>query len=162
MRFLLEHEPAAVLAHLTFAPGDRVLTEVGDAPSPALNGWLGEADAIHAGDWIARVLRSYVLMPEPTVDLTDAAARHHVPFPTSSSPGSRCPPPSKAGSPMASNLEIIGRDDVDDIDAILAMTNTDVDEVGTLCAANATPSSPGTTSTVTASDKLYEKAKKSQ
>ena len=72
LRFLLEHEPAAVLAHLAFAPGDRVLTEVGDALSPALNGWLGEADAIRAGDWIARVLRSYVLMPEPTVDLTDA------------------------------------------------------------------------------------------
>ena len=72
LRFLLEHEPAAVLAHLAFAPGDRVLTEVGDALAPAFTGWLREADAIRAGDWIARVLRSYVLMPEPTVDLTDA------------------------------------------------------------------------------------------
>ncbi len=72
LRFLLEHEPAAVLAHLAFAPGDRVLTEVGDALAPAFAGWLREADAIRAGDWIARVLRSYVLMPEPTVDLTEA------------------------------------------------------------------------------------------
>jgi AcrR family transcriptional regulator len=72
LRFLLDHEPAVVLAHLAFAPGDRVLTEVGDALAPAFAGWLHEADAIRAGDWIARVLRSYVLMPEPTVDLTDA------------------------------------------------------------------------------------------
>jgi AcrR family transcriptional regulator len=72
LRFLLEHEPAAVLAHLAFAPGDRVLTEVGDALAPAFAGWLPEVDAMRAGEWLARVLRSYVLMPEPTVDLTDA------------------------------------------------------------------------------------------
>ena len=72
LRFLLEHEPAAVLAHLAFAPGDRVLTEVGDALRPAFTRWLSEPDAIRAGDWLARVLRSYVLMPKPTIDLTDA------------------------------------------------------------------------------------------
>ena len=72
LRFLLEHEPAAVLTHLAFAPGDRVLTEVGDALSPAFARWLPGPAAIRAGDWLARVLRSYVLMPEPTVDLTDA------------------------------------------------------------------------------------------
>ena len=71
LRFLLEHEPAAVLTHLAFAPGDRVLTEVGDALAPAFTRWLAEADAIRAGDWLARVLRSYVLMPEPTIHLTD-------------------------------------------------------------------------------------------
>ena len=74
LRFLLEHEPAAVLTHLAFAPGDRVLTEVGDALAPAFTRWLSEPDAIRAGDWLARVLRSYVLMPEPAVDLTDARA----------------------------------------------------------------------------------------
>ena len=74
LRFLLEHEPAAVLAHLAFAPGDRVLTKVGDALAPAFARWLPEPDAIRAGDWLARVLRSYVLMPEPTVDLTAARA----------------------------------------------------------------------------------------
>jgi hypothetical protein len=35
----------------------------------------------------------------------------------------------RAGPERASNREIIGRDDVDDLDAILAITNTDVDEV---------------------------------
>ena len=35
------------------------------APDPA-------DDTRRTGDWIARVLRSYVLMPEPSVDLTDS------------------------------------------------------------------------------------------
>ncbi len=64
---------------------------------------------------------------------------------------------------MASNLEIIGREDVDDIDAILAITNTDVDEIEHAVHANADAiftwdyerSRP-------ALGKLYEKAKKSQ
>ena len=64
---------------------------------------------------------------------------------------------------MASNLEIIGRTDVDDIDAILAITNTDVDELEHAVRANADAiftwdyerSRP-------ALGKLYEKAKKSQ
>ena len=72
LRFLLEHEPETILTHLAFAPGDRVLTEVGDALAPAFTRWLSEPDATLAGDWLTRVLRSYVLMPEPTVDLTDA------------------------------------------------------------------------------------------
>ena len=64
---------------------------------------------------------------------------------------------------MASNLEIIGREDVDDIDAILAITNTDVDEVEHAVRADADAiftwdyerSRPALV-------KLYEKAKKSQ
>jgi AcrR family transcriptional regulator len=72
LRFLLAHEPEAVLPHLAFAPGDEILTRVGDLLAPALWPWLEPADATRAGDWLARVLRSYALMPEPTVDLTDA------------------------------------------------------------------------------------------
>jgi AcrR family transcriptional regulator len=74
--FLLAHEPEVVLTHLAFAPGDRLLTEVGDALAPAFEPWLSPPDAARAGEWLARVLRSYVLMPERTVDLTrEAAAR---------------------------------------------------------------------------------------
>ena len=74
LRFLLAHEPEAVLPHLAFGPGDRVLTVVGDALAPAFARWLTVPDATRAGDWLARILRSYVLMPEPTVDLTDPEA----------------------------------------------------------------------------------------
>jgi AcrR family transcriptional regulator len=67
--FLLVHEPESILSHLAFAEGDRVISRVGDALAPAFTGWLDPADAVRAGEWLARVLRSYVLMPEPSIDL---------------------------------------------------------------------------------------------
>ena len=74
LQFLLAHEPEAVLGHLAFGPGDRVLVAVGDAVAPAFDRWLSSDDATRAGDWLARLLRSYVLMPHPPVDFTDPAA----------------------------------------------------------------------------------------
>jgi AcrR family transcriptional regulator len=73
LQFLLSHEPEAVLGHLAFGPGDRVLVHFGDALVPAFTRWLDAARAARAGDWLARVLRSYVLMPQPPIDLTDDA-----------------------------------------------------------------------------------------
>src|SRR5258705_12230561 len=64
---------------------------------------------------------------------------------------------------MASNLEIIGREDIDDIDAILAITNTDVDEVEHAVRANADAIFTWDYErTRPALGKLYEKAKKAQ
>jgi AcrR family transcriptional regulator len=71
LQFLLAHEPEQILGQLAFGPGDAILVRVGDAFSPAFTRWLSDDDAQRAGDWLARVLRSYVLMPEPSVDLTD-------------------------------------------------------------------------------------------
>jgi AcrR family transcriptional regulator len=71
LQFLLAHEPEAVLGHLAFGPGDRLLIGVGDAVAPAFDRWLPPVAATRAGDWLARVLRSYALMPHPPVDLTD-------------------------------------------------------------------------------------------
>ena len=71
LQFLLVHEPESILGHLAFGPGDRLLARVGDAFAPAFARWMGDEDALRAGDWLARILRSYVLMPEPSIDLTD-------------------------------------------------------------------------------------------
>lgn len=71
LQFLLAHEPESILGHLAFGAGDRILMRVGDALAPAFSRWLSADDAQRAGDWLARILRSYVLMPEPSVDLTD-------------------------------------------------------------------------------------------
>ena len=71
LQFLLAHEPEAVLGHLAFGPGDRVLIAAGDAIAPAFDRWLTPDDATRAGDWLARVVRSYVLMPHPPIDFTD-------------------------------------------------------------------------------------------
>lgn len=73
LQFLLSHEPEAILGHLAFGAGDRALVAFGDAIAPAFDGWLAPADAARAGDWIVRVLRSYVLMPRPPIDFTDPA-----------------------------------------------------------------------------------------
>jgi AcrR family transcriptional regulator len=74
LQFLLAYEPESILGQLAFGPGDRLLRRVGDAFAPAFDRWLEVAEAQRAGDWMARVLRSYVLMPEPSIDLTDVAA----------------------------------------------------------------------------------------
>jgi AcrR family transcriptional regulator len=74
LQFLLAHEPEALLGHLAFGPGDRLLTAVGDAIAPSFDRWLSPAAATRAGDWLARVVRSYALMPHPPVDFTDRAA----------------------------------------------------------------------------------------
>ena len=74
LQFLLAHEPEAILGHLAFGPGDRLLVAVGDAVAPAFDRWLTPADAARAGDWLARLVRSYVLMPQPPIDFTDATA----------------------------------------------------------------------------------------
>jgi AcrR family transcriptional regulator len=71
LQFLLAHEPESILGYLAFGAGDRLLVRVGDAFSPALTRWLPADDASRAGDWLSRILRSYVLMPEPSIDLTD-------------------------------------------------------------------------------------------
>jgi TetR/AcrR family transcriptional regulator, repressor for uid operon len=74
LQFLLAHEPEAVLGYLAFVPGDRLLTAVGDAIAPAFDRWLSPTAATRAGDWLARLVRSYVLMPHPPVDFTDPIA----------------------------------------------------------------------------------------
>jgi AcrR family transcriptional regulator len=71
LQFLLAHEPEQILGQLAFGPGDAVLVRVGDALAPGLAPWLSDDDARRAGDWLARILRSYVLMPEPSIDLTN-------------------------------------------------------------------------------------------
>jgi AcrR family transcriptional regulator len=74
LQFLLAHEPEAVLGHLAFVPGDHVLIAVGDAIAPAFDRWLSPGACTRAGDWLARLVRSYALMPHPPVDLADPAA----------------------------------------------------------------------------------------
>ena len=74
LQFLLAHEPEAILGHLAFGAGDRVLIAIGDAIAPAFDRWLSLDAATRAGDWLARLVRSYVLMPYPPIDFTDTTA----------------------------------------------------------------------------------------
>jgi AcrR family transcriptional regulator len=74
LQFLLAHEPEAVLGHLAFVPGDRVLVAIGDAVAPAFDRWLSPDACTRVGDWLARLVRAYVLAPHSPVDLADPAA----------------------------------------------------------------------------------------
>jgi AcrR family transcriptional regulator len=74
LQFLFAHEPESVLGYLAFGPGDRLLIAAADAVAPAFDCWLLPDAATRAGDWLARLVRSYVLMPHPPVDFTDPIA----------------------------------------------------------------------------------------
>ena len=71
LQFLLVHEPEAILGHLAFGPGDRVLVAVGGSLAPAFDRWLSVDQARRGAEWLGRVVRSYVLMPHPPIDFTD-------------------------------------------------------------------------------------------
>jgi AcrR family transcriptional regulator len=67
---VLAYEPDIALPHLTFSSMDRILGGAARLSAPALARWLG-ADAERAGEWVCRVLASYLICPSSEVDLTD-------------------------------------------------------------------------------------------
>ena len=75
LQFLLAHEPEAVLGHLAFGPGDRVLIAVGDAIAPAFDRWLEPRgrDRAPATGWRASCARTCSCL-DPPIDFTDTTA----------------------------------------------------------------------------------------
>ena len=63
LQFLLAHEPELVLPRLCFAEMDRILGVAGSFAQPYLSRWLTADDAQRAGEWIARLVISYLLSP---------------------------------------------------------------------------------------------------
>ena len=76
LQFLLAHEPEAVLGHLAFGPGDRVLIAVGDAIAPAFDRWLTPTTRpVRATGSRARALVRAHAAPARSTSPTPAAAR---------------------------------------------------------------------------------------
>jgi AcrR family transcriptional regulator len=79
LRFLIAHEPEALLPHLAFHRMTCVLGTVGALGAPLLAPWLAPGDndassaeaAARAAEWVARIVLSYVTSPAPDVDLCD-------------------------------------------------------------------------------------------
>lgn len=69
--YLLAHEPAPVLVHLAFDRMDRVLRHAGDLAAPFFARWLEPDQAARAAEWAVRIVATYLLSPDPDVDLTD-------------------------------------------------------------------------------------------
>ena len=71
LSYLLEHEPGAVLPHLTFAELDHVLMVAGDLAAPFFARWLEPAQASRAAEWAVRIVLAYCSGPPAGTDLTD-------------------------------------------------------------------------------------------
>jgi AcrR family transcriptional regulator len=68
---LMFDEPAVLLTHLEFEQMDRTLAAVAQRTAPLLDRFVGTALAPRLGEWLARLLVSYLLFPSDEVDLCD-------------------------------------------------------------------------------------------
>ena len=66
--FLLAHEPAVVLPHISFAKFDRVLEITSGFFAPYLAGLLDPEDARRVGEWVTRLVLSHVGCPATSLD----------------------------------------------------------------------------------------------
>jgi AcrR family transcriptional regulator len=66
--FLLAHEPELVLPQVSFAKFDRVLEIASGFFAPYLAGLLGPEDARRVGEWVTRLVLSYVACPASSLD----------------------------------------------------------------------------------------------
>jgi hypothetical protein len=64
-------EPEVLLPHLAFDGADRVLRGGAQVVAPALAPFLGSEAAERAGEWLARIILSYLCSPTDLVDLAD-------------------------------------------------------------------------------------------
>jgi AcrR family transcriptional regulator len=78
LRFLLEHEPEVVLPHLAFEHHDEVLASAAAFAAPFLGRWLDHDEAMRVAEWAIRIVLSYLSLPAPGVDLTDAACTRRI------------------------------------------------------------------------------------
>ena len=65
LQFLLAHEPGAVLPHLCFGAGDRLLGTLAETVVPHLCRFMGPLEARRTAEWLARIVLSYGLAPPP-------------------------------------------------------------------------------------------------
>jgi AcrR family transcriptional regulator len=63
LQFLLAHEPGAVLPHLCFQSGSRLLEVLSAAVAPHLCRFLPPLEARRTGEWLARIVLSYGCTP---------------------------------------------------------------------------------------------------
>ena len=71
LQFVMTAEPDLLLPHLAFDGADRVLAAGARVVAPALAPFVGPAASERAGEWLARMILSYVCSPTELVDLAD-------------------------------------------------------------------------------------------
>jgi AcrR family transcriptional regulator len=71
LRFVLTHEPEAILPALTFEGGDRFLADTATALAPIFGRLVAPADAPRVAEWCARVFLAHCGEPDARVSMTD-------------------------------------------------------------------------------------------
>ena len=71
---VLADEPHAVLRHVSFGEMDHSLLIAADFARPFFGRWLEPEQAARAADWAVRIVVSYLLDPDPSVDLCDESS----------------------------------------------------------------------------------------
>jgi len=71
LQFVAAAEPEVLLPHLAFDGADRVLRAGAQVVAPALAPFLGPEAAERAGEWLARMILTYLCSPTDLVDLAD-------------------------------------------------------------------------------------------
>ena len=124
-QFIVQHEHDLMLPFLGFKQADVLYRQVSVAIGPHLERFVPPDRAEWLCEWVTRLFTSYQFNPDPSVDLVvvaDARALVET-FVLPSSPRRPPPDPSSAfqgATTMSTNEEIIGRADVNDLEAILA------------------------------------------
>ena len=128
--------------------------------------YIGEAGAAELAEWLSRVVISYFLAPSAYHDLADEASAADFVHRSRAAGVRRAAGPelsTKGNCTMSSTEEMLGRADLNDIEAILSVANTDVDEVEHVVKDNADAIFTWDYSLARpALRKLYEKAKTGQ
>ena len=70
LRTVLEVEPQVLLAEIGFERGDRLVRRGGELAAAALEHLLPATDASRLGEWVTRIVLSYVFSPSESVALT--------------------------------------------------------------------------------------------
>ena len=177
--YLVAHEPGTILGHLAFDEADQVLANASLRVAPFLTRWMSPLEAARVAEWAAPDRphlcdlaacrhRSHRPRPDRTSGRDVRDARH----PRAQRPRPDRHPRSRRENCMTTETtemrptaDIIGRDDINDLEAILSVVNTDeADEAPRVSTPTTTPSSRGTTRRAQRPklDKLYEKAKTAQ
>ena len=78
LQFLLAYEPELILPLICFRQLDVLLAIATDLAGPHLAPYVGEGEAARAGEWLARIVVSYLVAPSSGFDLTDPDSVHRL------------------------------------------------------------------------------------
>ena len=78
LTYLVEHEPEVILPHVSFDGVEPLLHRVAEFASPHIGRFVDPDTAWRTGEWMARLVTSYVFGDDPILDLTDRDRAAHV------------------------------------------------------------------------------------